>query len=444
MTKRNALPALVMLFPALVFYALLSRETVNLPFLDDYTGVLGFLNAWKGIATVRGKLLDILLTQHNEYKLIFAQAVFAIQYLASGKVDFAVLSALGNGLVVPIFLVLGAMWRADRREIENRLLLFVPVAWVLFQFQYYSLLNWPVASLQQLAALLFSLLAIHLLCGEGRASFWWAIASMGLAIGASGNGLFLAPIGGLMLLQFRRTRRLLGWAAAAAAMVAGYFYGYDTRQSQAHADHSVVSSLHHLSPLYALSFLGASIARYDDYLPSALLGGAVVLTFLWAARVRLYARSPALFYSMLFALATAAAVSGLRSDLGVSQSLVSRYRIYSNLSVILSYLFVAGELRPQSWRPRARMMAAGAVMAAAVGFNLASTYAGFRLLRVRTDLTLEGVRRWELGEPSITVAAGPPHEDPVIKRQRLNGNFAPVDEDLRRSIELGIYELPKR
>jgi len=89
-------------------------------------------------------------------------------------------------------------------------------------------------------------------------------------------------------------------------------------------------------------------------------------------------------------------------------------------------------------------MAAGAVMAAAVGFNLASTYAGFRLLRVRTDLTLEGVRRWELGEPSITVAAGPPHEDPVIKRQRLNGNFAPVDEDLRRSIELGIYELPKR
>ena len=331
MTKRNALPALVMLFPALVFYALLSRETVNLPFLDDYTGVLGFLNAWKGIATVRGKLLDILLTQHNEYKLIFAQAVFAIQYLASGKVDFAVLSALGNGLVVPIFLVLGAMWRADGREIENRLLLFVPVAWVLFQFQYYSLLNWPVASLQQLAALLFSLLAIHLLCGEGRASFWWAIASMGLAIGASGNGLFLAPIGGLMLLQFRRTRRLLGWAAAAAAMVAGYFYGYDTRQSQAHADHSVVSSLHHLSPLYALSFLGASIARYDDYLPSALLGGAVVLTFLWAARVRLYARSPALFYSMLFALATAAAVSGLRSDLGVSQSLVSRYRIYSKL-----------------------------------------------------------------------------------------------------------------
>ena len=40
-------------------------------------------------------------------------------------------------------------------------------------------------------------------------------------------------------------------------------------------------------------------------------------------------------------------VSGLRSELGLLQSLVSRYRINSNLMLVLVYIFVAEALLPR-------------------------------------------------------------------------------------------------
>ena len=76
----------------LLFYGMLVREAVNMPFLDDYGGVLGFIGDWSRIDSVAGKAISIFTSQHNEYKLMFANAVYALQYLISGRVDFIVLS----------------------------------------------------------------------------------------------------------------------------------------------------------------------------------------------------------------------------------------------------------------------------------------------------------------------------------------------------------------
>jgi hypothetical protein len=334
------------------------------------------------------------------------------------------------------------MWKADRRTIQERLLLFAPVSWLLYQFQYYSLLDWPMSSLQNIAVILFSLLAIYLLSRNETRSFYLSLLSLVLAICSSGNGFFVIPIGCLMLFQFRSFPRLVIWTAASMTMVALYFGKYDYLQSQAHADHSVLSSIHHLSPLYALSFLGSSIASYSSYIPAAALGVCLCVVFLFAIVDRFYSKNPAMFYSICFLLITAIAVSGLRSDFGISQSLVSRYRIYSNLALIFTYLYLVGRFQSRVTGPMIRRFALVAIMVAAVGFNLGSTYAGFKLLRIRTDLTVEGIRRWEHGEESITTAAGPANEDAVIKRQRLHGNYQPSDFELRQAGSLNVYIPP--
>ena len=44
---------------------------VNIPFLDDYSGVLGFVNTWFQLGTVHEKAMLIFTAQHNEYKLMF-------------------------------------------------------------------------------------------------------------------------------------------------------------------------------------------------------------------------------------------------------------------------------------------------------------------------------------------------------------------------------------
>lgn len=442
MTKRTYFSVGLIVAPILMFYGLLARETVNMPFLDDYSEVLSFVSNWTRLGTVHEKVISILTWQHNEYKLMFANAVFVLQYLMYGRLNFALLSTVGNLLVLPIFLVICQMWREDRRPIRERLLLFIPVSWFLFQFQYYSLLNWPASTLQNVAVVLFALVTIELLSIDRQTSFFLALLSFILAIAASGNGFFVVPIGCLMLFQFRRPTRLLYWLAASAAMLAVYLYRYDFHRSQSHSDKSIVSSLHHISPLYALSLLGASIARYESYVPAAILGACLCIVFAFAIADKFYATNPAIFYSICFILITSLAISGLRSDFGITQSLVSRYRIYSNLMLVFTYLYLVGK-----WQPRMRSfpvhVAAAAVIAITViGFYASSTYAGYKLLRIRAELTREGMRRWEHGEQSITTAPEGANENPVIRHQRLNGNYAPEDQALRQSMTLHIYSPP--
>jgi len=447
-TKRDVPAIGAILIPILVFYGILARETVNLPLLDDYGGVLGFVSGWSQLGSVHDKLLSLLTSQHNEYKLVFAESLYVLQYMLVGHINFAVLATLGNLLLLPIYAVLYRMWTDYSAQNNLQLILFVPVSWMLFQLQYYSLLNWPMSSLQHIAVVCFSLLTIYLLGKDRRVAFYLALISLLLAVASSGNGFFVMPVGCVMLIQFRRPRRLLYWLVASAAMLIAYLYKYNFLASQAHADHSIISSLHHISILYALSFLGASIARYGSYAPAAILGGCMCAAFLYTVVDRFYVRSPALFYSLCFILVTSVAVSGLRSDFGTAQALVSRYRIYSNLMLIVFYLYGAGKLcsfgilhRPENGKT-IQYFATATFLIALIGFNVGSNYAGFKLLRARTELTKQGMSRWEHGEESITTAPGPANEDPVIRRQRLNVIYAPDDMYLREAILLHWYSPP--
>lgn len=428
--------------PIVTFYTLLSRELVNLPFLDDYGAILDFLNQWIKLHSTHEKFLGVLTAQHNEYKTIFANAVFVVQYWALGHVNFIILEVLGNSFVLLLFAVLYKMWTLDSRVINNRLFLFIPTSWILFQLQYYGTLNFPSAGLQNVPILFLSFLVIYLLSRGDTKAFFFAILSLVLAIATSGNGILLIPIGGLMLIQFRRPKRLIPWLLVSGCMLAVYFYHYNFSNSQANPDHSTISSLHRVSITYALSFMGSSISRYQSYVPAVVLGICLCAVFVFAIANQFYLKSPAIFYSIVFILVTALAVSGIRSSFGMTQSLASRYRIYSNLLVILSYFYLAGWL-PKYIRSRTiRLITIGMIAIMVVTFNVASNHAGYTLLRMRKTELIEGMRRWEHDAPPVFSAGEANSDNPVISRQRADGIFVPNGPILEMSTALHIYDPP--
>ena len=439
MQRRTIASLGLMATPIIVFYILLTRAVINLPFLDDYSGVLGFLDRWTEISSLSGKIMYILTSQHNEYKIMFANATFAIQYKLYGHVNFVVLSVFGNLFILGVFAILYKMWRYDKRLAGQPLVLFVPVAWVLFQLQYYSLLDWPMSSLQEAVIMFFALLSIYLLSKGDSRSFCGSLVALVFSIASSGNGVFLIPIGILMLFEQRQIARIMYWLTTSVLMIALYLYKYNYNQSQSHANHSIMSSLHHFSILYMLGFLGASVGGYRVNAPVILLGLCFCVLFVVSIIDKYYLINPAIFYSICFIMLTAFGVSGLRSDFGIDQSLASRYRVYSNLMVILFYCYVVGRWQGTLRSVGIRRVAAGLLLLAAIAFNVASTSAGFRLLRVRKAGTIEGMRRWEHGETPITDVNEGPDEDPVIRRQRLNGNFAPEGAFLKEAIARKIF-----
>jgi len=438
-TFRLAVAALFVAFPAVPFYVILFRTNLDIPVYDGY-GALEFVNHLEKLSGLAAKLSFVFEAQFNEYKLVFAEFLIWLQYAITGRIDFAVLGAVSNAFVLFIALLLWKMFLPAHKDLGTRLALFIPVSWLLFQFEYAELLNFGGAGLQHLPSLLFAFAAIHLLFGKTRRAFSGALAFQVLAVAASGNGFLLLPIGLLVLVPGRRYVRIALWLATSAVCIAGYSYHYNVMSSKSSQDHSVISALLHMRPLYAISFIG-SAAGPAFHVVSFVLGTLLCIFFFWMARRGYIRRSPAVSCCVLFLLLTAIGVAGIRSDMGLIQSVSSRYTIYSALFLIFAWFAIVEEFLQHSRVPLLdNGMYLGAV-AASVFFCILMDATGYIQMKNWDERVVEGMVEFEHPNPPGST------KGPVISlwkgdddRERSNPSARAA---LIESIKLGVYRPPK-
>ena len=430
---------LLIAIPPAIFYYLLLKSQTSIPFSDDYGSVLDFMLKLKH-ENLLGKFVLILTAQHMEYRLAFQNAIFALQYGLLGHSDVRSLSLLGNLFVLPICGVLYLLWRASPNSRITTLVGFVPVSWLLFQLQYASALNCAMSALQNLAVVLFALLSIYLGSRPTSAAFGASCLSLVLAVASSGNGLFLIPVGAVMLLQRHEFKRFAVWVLVGSFLCIGYFYGYDYNSRQS-SNHGIFNSLTHISPIWASSFLG-SIATIRNVVPAVALGVALVILFFWATRDRLFDRNPAVYYAMLFFLLTAIMVSGIRSDLGLVNSLQSHYRITSTMMIVLAYIYISEKL---SVRMPTSTVGFYLLMTALLAFTLLSDRAGYKLLLLRRTKLEESMYRWEqhLPRPTLENVNLNDEIEMNMAAHESKGVYDPIEPTLSDSISAGIYRLPQ-
>jgi len=440
---------LLLLVPALVFFAALWKTAFQLPLADDYDAILSFINVVRQTPSLPAKLVYAVTVEHNGYKLIFENAVTLIQYALRGQVYFLPLVALGDSFALFIFLVTCSLSQVSPGDVARRLLLLAPVAFLVFQLQYASALNFASCSLQQLPVIFFSFLSVLLLTRFTRLSLVGSCLALVLAIASSPNGFFVVPVGFILLAQMRRWRQMPSWLCVAAVMVGVYAFRYHHMISEKLPAGSTPGRSH-INIVYAFSFLGSSAARYLSIGPSLTLGLALVALFCLAAGRRYFTRNPAIFYCMLFIIINSIAVSGLRSDQGLAQSLASRYRMYSNLLLALSYMYLLEDLLPlvKSVTVRRAFLVAALIFSAA--FCALSDIAGARFLAEKKDaVTMEFAAQWRsppAGTAASNESASPAlaKQNPAFARQLDAGVFDPDLGVLRESVRLGVYTPPTR
>jgi hypothetical protein len=423
--------------PALIFYALLFRTVVSLPILDDYQIIL---DTTDHICTTHGllpRLAIVLNSQHNGYKLVFENIVVWSMYSITGHIHMLALVVLGNAFALLIFLTV--VWMA--REIEpdrvTRLFTLAPVAYLVLQLQYAS------SSLQHLAVIAFSLLAIYLLSARAKGAFAGGCIAMVLAVASSPNGFFLAPVGVGLLVQEKRWRDAAIWAGLFAPVLGFYLFRYAPAPAGASGGSQGAAALLHIHPVYILSFVGASAARYASVLPSVLLGFVLCGVFGFAIQRRYFRQNPAVFYSMLFILINAVAVSFLRSDSGVAQSLASRYRTYSNLMLAFSYIFLVENVVPRARHARAHARVVAAALVLSMAFCAVSDVAGARFLAGK-KVALTRTYALQMGRTASNrdMRVADAEINPALQRQIVDGVYNVNLPILRESMRLGIYQPP--
>ncbi len=429
--------------PALLFFGILSEYLCNLPLFDDYRALLNYLNAEVQTQGVSGKLSYFLASQHNEYKLFFEHAVVWLNIGLAGHLDFRFLCMLGNCFVLVLAVQLWKMFLPDQHGLNRRLIYFIPVSWLLFQLEYVETVDWAMGSLQNLPVIVFSFGSIILLSRPGLRSFLGSMACLALAVGSSGNGFVVIPVGLLMLVRSHRYRRIIPWMLVSAGTLAAYAYRYNFMSSQSPHSQSIFSTLMHIRFDYILAFLGSAAGHPEHAGPfvRSLIVGLLLCAFYVVVWWQGYFRKrPVVAHCVLFLFITGVGVAGIRSDLGLMQSLSSRYAIYSDLLLIFAWFAIVEEsLLP---RPTAiatkRMLIA--VITTCVLFGLAMDVIGWRSLVRRDSYLVESMTRYQhssSSHPDIGPLLPLPGQDKHA--DSMDQTAGPI---LERSEALGIYRPP--
>ncbi len=313
------------------------RYAVNAPFWDDYEVFLHFLNQFQ---SSKGLLyrIHLLFSQDLEHRVVFPRAVALLDYAVFGKIDFVHLTVIGNlGLV---FIVLLLCVYLAKRGVKPLNLAVVVVT--MCSFSLYEDMLWASASLQQYYELFFSLAAIFFFTRSGSTGD--LIAGLLLSTIASftqAGGLILFPV---MLVYFIISKDLKkGLAISVYGALVFYVFFVLLHYHQLPIDvASRMYALHHPSTylLYVVIFLGNLIPGGHPtalWIPCAAGTLLLILAIQVIIRYVRQKREPFLFCSMLFILATAAAVGLDRVGWGIKEATVSRYSVYPLLLLVIIF-----------------------------------------------------------------------------------------------------------
>ncbi len=433
-----------MLAPILAGYAIMARYAVNMPLIDDYPTILGFCLNYERLPSAGARLHYILADQYLEYKLVMIHLISAVELALTHHVSFALLFWVGNLMLLPLLYIL---WRCyiprqthPGRQVDprRRLVIFVPIVFLLFSLNYGEALDWTSTSLGYIGTLTLSLGAIELLASSAKdragvkhGTAWRYAAACLCALAAcliSANAVLLLPLGLVLLLP----RRAYGWAAAWCAVVLAslipYLFGFARETRFGHG-----SAL--LIPVFFFSFLGGAL----QFIPLAVpLGLTIVCLYVLALRSGFFRTHPAAMLSVTWLLASAALAAVGRGRTGLAFSVVSRYRIYSDLLLIFCYGFLADWVQRQNIPAHWRRRLYGVALAAAVLLWAHGDYQAANILKGRRAMMLAAAAGYR---------ADPQRNSPMHFGDRAADEFfaareIEAREEVTAAEREGLYRLP--
>lgn len=431
--KKSALIALSLL-PLVVMSRILYGEMTTIPLLDDYHAILAFLLHLQELPTYADKMLYIITAQHVDYKLIFEHLIVAIQFSLMHHISFGFLIIFGNLFLVGLLIIHWNQYFAKENDLTRRLILFLPVSYLIFQLNYAETTDWAMAGLQNLPVIFFAFASILFLTRSTRKAFGMACFCAALACMSSANGFLLAPIGLLMLFPQRQYKRMVIWSITIAIVLAMYLYQYVGAESASTA------SLY-VKILFFLSFLGGAIENMHHFPiknASIILGSLILFTFGHAIRTRYYRDHPFAFFSAAWIFLTTLLVANVRSSLGITQSLSGRYKIYCDLLLIFCYGYAVHRFAIRPATPERTRRIYVAVLASVIVLSAASDVVGYKFLVRRRERLEMGLKFYRANPASNSPMLSP--DDRPLK------DFGDLPEitriQLNQAIQRGIYTLP--
>lgn len=354
--------------PVVIWVLIILSYSVNVPWFDDFDPFPDFLRQWIYTETFAGQV-KLLFQPNNEHRMVIGKLVTLAYYAITGNLNITYLHIAGACFTLG---TLSLFWSAFSRS-NLSLWYFLPVPFLLFQFQYHLVFLWAICSLQHQPVVFFVSLSMFLLA---RNRFSWAVLAAVCATFAMSNGIFVWVSGAAILLLRSNYRLLTFWCVAGALAVSFYFFGMSAQGNESSFAFFVKNP--HLSVLGFFAFLGGLLDLFPEktiversVLP-VIMGFAVMIwvgiwlygvlsgwlnkSFNWQLKRPVFLKKQVstgeasfqefLLGILIFLLVNAFIIGLLRPRFGFFVMIVSNYKLYPALFLIVAYLsFISSGIR---------------------------------------------------------------------------------------------------
>ena len=289
-----------------------------------------------------------LWVQHTQNRLLFPNVLVLV---LSRAVHFDIRIEELFGAVLVLCATALLIWSHKRRSPETPWLYYCPVAFLTFSLVQYENTLW---GFQVAWYMVLVSLAVAIVFLDRSSLTWWALGGAVVAgiVGSysSFEGLFIWPVGLLLLYQRRRRLTALAvWGASAIATAAVFFYKF----SSTAVDPSHGYALHHLLTsakffIFAIGDVVGITFKSGSGNGNVLIFGVLVLILAVFTLVYYGARrdersgGPIGAALVLFGLLFAASVTQGRVLFGYSGATASRYTTFDLLTLVGIYLAALG------------------------------------------------------------------------------------------------------
>lgn len=386
----------------------------NIPFLDDYGGIIDYLShpiGWR---------FEHLLDFWHEHRIAFPRLVFQLAGWLFGTKCVAGCLVLGNAIYL---LLMGLLLAISRDR-----LLFMPFAWLFLDLIHYENTTWAFASVQNHSVLMWAVLSCWFFA---RAGSWrcltGALLSATFCTFSSASGI--AVWGALCAMAVKRwlcrsdeqDNHSFGWTGvrvavfllAMAANCAVFFNGYFAaasahaaalRESAGPSVHPVLDALD-----YCISFSGAIVPVHGVAFVVGLLV-AVGTTYVMLNMKRI--KNDVFWGLMLFGWATAIGGAISRSEPSHAAALACRYESAS-LLLCFSVVFLVNGLVANH---KVRVSFAMVFTYLAIMVNFAALGFGFPRRMAWALKAEQSIAQWPDGDFDLSITSDDPHEAERILR----------------------------
>lgn len=333
------LPLVLVFLPAALGFLYVAAFGVDVPFGDTWIMVDRFEKLSEGTLT-----FNDLWAQHYEHRLLFPKLALLLVGAATSFDNVAALYLTQGLFLVTLVTLLVAF----RNGVSRNLLLFVPIAFLVFSlrqwFNMFSAIQIAFAFAQAFAVLAFYLLHVSRHAGVARRlAFPAALVSGAVSSYSLLVGLFVWPVGLLQLLVSpaeRRAKRVMlaAWTLVGAGVWVVYFLGLEMGSSERESELYFFNN-----PSLGLDYFATAFGSPLYWTPGpALVLGAVataitMATLFFVYRAKKFGECAFWLALAAFALACLAAMTAGRAGGGIDNALQSRYITFTNLAYVGVY-----------------------------------------------------------------------------------------------------------